>query len=248
MSYDFRLYLPKEGKTHLEIATTEEEAIGITDPVPEKEARKKRVASSLAAINHSFKPFSFGFKEIAQFDGITIEEAKKKYRHIEMNGPEDGNGIQILLEDDRASITVPYFHKGEIARRIFKEIWRYLEIMQREGGYFIYDPQIMQIIKLEDGFDSSLACYQKVSGDSIIVKNLEQPTSSNNTEDIVGSVEFSVQYIVALTKKVPHIEDMDLFKRKVRCSFCNSTVEPINAYKESKGLVCPNCGKWWIRQ
>jgi hypothetical protein len=33
------------------------------------------------------------------------------------------------------------------------------------------------------------------SGDSIILRNLEQHTSSNNTEDIVGSVEFSAQFI-----------------------------------------------------
>ena len=70
------------------------------------------------------------------FENITVEDAKKKYRHIELNGPtEETNGIQITLFDDEASVTVPFWHQGAAARRVFEEIWSYVEIIEREGGF-----------------------------------------------------------------------------------------------------------------
>jgi hypothetical protein len=41
-------------------------------------------------------------------EGITEDEARVRFRHIELNGADDGNGIQITLSDDTADITVPY--------------------------------------------------------------------------------------------------------------------------------------------
>jgi hypothetical protein len=165
MSYDFRLCLPKDGKSLEEIATTDVEEENITDPVSDKEERKRRIAAALIGKNPALEPFAFGFEEIAKFEKITIEEAKKKHRHVELNGPDNGNGIQIMLFDDEASVTVPYWHQGVAARRVFEEMWSYLEIMQREGGFFTYDPQIERVIHLNADFNASLACYQKVSGD-----------------------------------------------------------------------------------
>ena len=38
--------------------------------------------------------FKFGFEEIAKFENISVEEAKVRFRHIELNGPEDGPGFR----------------------------------------------------------------------------------------------------------------------------------------------------------
>ena len=72
---------------------------------------------------------------------------------IELNGPaEESNGIQITLFDDEASVTVPFWHHGAAARRVFEEIWTYLQIMEREGGFFTYDPQIDRVARPAKGF------------------------------------------------------------------------------------------------
>ena len=165
MSYDFRLCLPQAGRSREEIATADEEDLGITDPVPAKEERKQRISAALTARNPALEPFTFGFDEIADLEKITVEEAKKKYRHIEMNGPEGSNGIQITLFDDEASVTVPYWHQGAAARQVFEEIWSYLEIIEREGGFFTYDPQIERVLDLQKDFEASLSCYDRVSRD-----------------------------------------------------------------------------------
>jgi len=165
MSYDFRLCLPQTGRSPEETAIGDVEDLGITDPVPEKEERKRRVAAALRARNPTLEPFAFGFEEIARFEKITVEEAKKKHRHIELNNPEPSNGIQIMLFDDEASVTVPYCHQGTAARQIFEEIWSYLEIIEREAGFFTYDPQIVRVLCLENDFEASLGYYEGVSRD-----------------------------------------------------------------------------------
>lgn len=163
MSYDFRLCLPQAGRSREEIATADVEDAGITDPVPAKEERKRCVASALTARNPTLEPFAFGFEEIAKLEKITVEEAQKKYRHIELNGPDGSNGIQITLFDDEASVTVPYWHQGPAARKVFEEIWSYLEIIEREGGLFTYDPQIELVLDLKKDFEAALSCYDRVS-------------------------------------------------------------------------------------
>ena len=164
MSYDFRLCLPQAGRSREEIATADEEDLGISDPVPAKEERKQRVSAALIARNPALEPFAFGFNEISKFQNISVDDAKKMYRHIELNGPTEGsNGIQITLFDDEASVTVPFWHHGAAARRVFEEIWSYLEIIEREGGFFTYDPQVERVLDLQKDFEASLSCYDDAS-------------------------------------------------------------------------------------
>lgn len=163
MSYDFRLCLPRPGRSRAEIATADADDVGITEPVPVNEERKRRVAQALITRNPAFRPFAFGFEEISKLEKITVEEARKKYRHIELNGAEGGNGIQVMLFDYEAAVTVPYWHQDAKARRVFEEIWNYLEIIQREGGFFAYDPQIERVLDLPVDFEASIASYQQVS-------------------------------------------------------------------------------------
>jgi len=49
-------------------------------------------------------------------------------------------------------VTVPFWHHGAAARRVFEEIWTYLQIMEREGGFFTYDPQIDRVARPAKGF------------------------------------------------------------------------------------------------
>jgi hypothetical protein len=166
MSYDFRLFLPQPGVDPLVTAQEEPdeetEEINPGPPVPAKEARKQSIAAALMKANPALTVFQFGFDEIARFQGITVEEARVRFRHVELNGPDDGNGIQITLFDDGASVTVPYWHKDEKARAVFTEIWEYLEVIQSVAGYQIYDPQIERIIDLASDLEDAVECYTDV--------------------------------------------------------------------------------------
>lgn len=160
MSYDFRLFKRKAGEDVLVTARADSDGFPTTPPDPQKEALKRRVADALIAHNPKLEIFQFGYDGIARHERISVEEARRKYRHLELNGPsEDAKGIQITLFDDEASVTVPFWYDGDKAVDTFREIWRYFEIINRETRYLIYDPQIDRVFEPSTGFDDALACY-----------------------------------------------------------------------------------------
>jgi hypothetical protein len=166
MSYVFRLFLQQPGVDPLVMAQIEpdeeSDEINPGPPVPAKELRKKLIADGLMKADPSLEVFQFGFEEIAKLQNISVDEAKLRFRHMELNGREDGPGIQITLLDDGASLTVPYWHKDKKAKAVFAQIWGYLKIMQRVGGYQIYDPQMECIVKLASDLEKATKCYTDV--------------------------------------------------------------------------------------
>ena len=167
MSYDLYLLRPEAGVDPLDtvekLFSEESEEINPGLPQPEKEKRKRDLADALIKLNPEREVFPFGFKEIAEMEGISKEEARIKYRHLELNGAEDGNGIQITLYDDSASITVPYWHVGEKARGTFKEVWSYLMLLEKEGGFVTYDPQLEKILSLSTDMPAVLEVYESIT-------------------------------------------------------------------------------------
>jgi len=176
MSYDFRLFRPKAGEDPLVTARQDSGDFPDSPPDKQKEAQKRQVAEALIAHNPNLEVFQFGYDEIAELEKISPSEARLKYRHLELNGPEDGNGIQITLFDDEASVTVPYWHEGEKASDTFSEIWGYLEIIHREAGYLVYDPQLDRLLDTPADYDAALARYTGV------VRKLRKATSSTDTK------------------------------------------------------------------
>lgn len=164
MSYDFTLFQRRDGEDPNVTARQVGEELGSTPLDATKEARKRRIADALIAHNPKLTVFEFGYEEIAKQEKISVEEARLRYRHLELNGPEeDRRGIQITLFDDGASVTVAYWHGGEAASDAFREIWGYLEIVSRESGYLIYDPQTDRVVDLASGFEDALARYSQVA-------------------------------------------------------------------------------------
>src|ERR1700683_2558003 len=153
MSYDFRLFLPQPGVDPLVTAQEDIDELNSGPPVPAKEARKHSIAAELMKANPALEGFAFEFDQLAKSEGISVEEAKARFRHIELNGSENGNGIQITLFDDEASLTVPYSHTGPQASAVFSEIWQYLGVIQKVAGYQVYDPQLGCIVDLAEDRD-----------------------------------------------------------------------------------------------
>lgn len=160
MSYDFRLCLPQPGRTREEIATADSDDSEADEPLPANEERNQRVARALIARNPALKPFP-DFEAITKLRKVTPEEARKEDGVVELDGGEHSNGIQITLFGNEAGLTVPYWHQATQARRVFEEIWSYLEIIQREGGFFVYDPQLGRVLDLSGDFEAALASYQR---------------------------------------------------------------------------------------
>ena len=72
------------------------------------------------------------------------------------------NGIQIVLGDDGVDVAVPYWHQPPEAAAVFDEIWGYLQALERDGGFAVYDPQLDRILNLAADRPAVLDCYARV--------------------------------------------------------------------------------------
>jgi len=164
MSYDINLVRIPRGAdpqtiVDASIVMDEDAELNPGEPDPAKEQTKRRLAAALQAINPVLQAFPFDYSDLARIQKVTEEEARRRFRHIELNGPQDGNGIQITLLDDTATITVPYWHQVERAQQAWREIWSYLEVMEGEGGFHAYDPQLERVLSLRTDFQRVLTKY-----------------------------------------------------------------------------------------
>jgi len=168
MSYDFYLVPRESAKDPLEAVRAimeDRDADATPGPAgPFKEARKRRVAETLQTADPSIRSFPFDHAEIAKVTGQSIEQAKRNFRHIELNGPDGSSGIQITLFDDYATLTIPYWHTGVDANMVFPDVWKKLQLMQRVGVYVVYDAQVDRVLDLEIDRVPITGVHGKVSG------------------------------------------------------------------------------------
>jgi hypothetical protein len=158
MSYDFHLFRRVAGEDPLTTAQAESEDEDSKPRDPDAERIKKTVADALVAQHPRL--CKFDYEKIARLHHISAAEAWRRYRHIELNGPAYGHGIQITLFDHRASIRLPYWHADPVvAKAAMAEVWGYLQTLCREGGFLAYDPQLGRLLVLSHGYVDAIASY-----------------------------------------------------------------------------------------
>jgi hypothetical protein len=106
---------------------------------PATESRKRKLADLLLRMKPVFREFSIRFDEIAEFENITVEEARRKYRYIEINGP----GIQFTIFDRYIRVSVYWGTGAEELDAIFAAL-------SAEGEFVVFDPQAERIIDLRE--------------------------------------------------------------------------------------------------
>jgi hypothetical protein len=163
MGYDFYSFRVPAGEDPMTIADRllgeDEGELAPHASSPEIEAKKEAMANAILEKNPQMTRFQLRHDEIAKMENTSIDEARRKYRYIEINPPDDGNGVQVHLYDAYATVSVPYWHQGEQAAAVFREIWGHLETLGREGGYETYDPQLGRVLDLERDFSLVVQCY-----------------------------------------------------------------------------------------
>lgn len=110
----------------------------------------------------SLQPFPFDYQQIAAVENVDETEARRRWRHIELN--EDEFGLQLMLEDETASAALPYWHVGQKAQAALRAMFGCVAVLQNEAGYFIYDPQLDRVMDLasEGDFSAALDRYLSV--------------------------------------------------------------------------------------
>lgn len=134
MSYDIYCYKSQSGTPDLEeaqeIIEFDEEEDGPLESDPETQLK---IAKALLA----FDPLL----ECAEFEGISSEEVRKKFDHIELNSREGELAIQLTIFSNNVAIAIPYWYTGENEITVFKKAAAYTKVIRQTAGYFVYDPQ-----------------------------------------------------------------------------------------------------------
>jgi hypothetical protein len=168
VSYDFYLFRPSaEGdlmpqpKPH-DLDHYEDFHPGPIDPAAE--ARNQAILQALRSANARLEQFIFDYEKLAEADRITVDDARCRYRHIELDSLEDdGPHIQLILWDVTATLTLPHRLHGETAQRVWTKAWGYLRIVERVGQYRTYDTELGRVLDLDSDFGEVLAFYLRGS-------------------------------------------------------------------------------------
>jgi hypothetical protein len=163
MSYGFDLFTPRPGVDPVEMFERDEVETERGPRDPEIEAKKKKVADVLIARDARLQVFQPDFNKIAKLHKISPAEAYDRMRHLEINdAAQKTSGIQIMLFDDGAGLSIPYWHKRDEAERVLRQAWDYLDIICRECGYEVYDPQLGRVID-SNALDDVLWTYASMT-------------------------------------------------------------------------------------
>ena len=145
MSYDLYLVRVPAGASDDDVAAialaAAESDFPAGPPDPAVEARKRALADALCAADPTLTAATLDHEAIAGLEGITVEEARRRYRHIEVYGPPDGHGILVTLHDDWASLEMPYRGRAGTDDADLARLMQYVQVLTRIGGFVAFDPQ-----------------------------------------------------------------------------------------------------------
>jgi len=145
MSYDLHLFRPTPGLDAVEEALSLMEE---GDPGPADfaaEGWRRETADSLRAAIPALEEVEFDFGGIAEVEGTTPEEARRRWSHVELHTPGGDSGMQVALRDWRADVALPYWHDGAAAEAAWREVWTVVGVLGARG-LSAFDPQLGRIL------------------------------------------------------------------------------------------------------
>lgn len=134
MSYDLCLLkVPPEAK--FDDALRQMDEVLTNEGVGTKECDPQRMARLLMNLEPRYEPFEKDYDEIANFEDLTVEEARKRYNSIEVNGEADGKPMaQFIIYENHVDV---HRYSGTTEA----ELNKYLQALCAETGYAVLDPQ-----------------------------------------------------------------------------------------------------------
>jgi hypothetical protein len=184
MSYDIELFPLEPGLTPMasflrrqereervtafDVDDVEAVAVAVNPGIatPESEARKEATVQALRQVDPTLTLSPKNYRAIAAFERVSVEEAARRHRDIELNqpGPPEGMGVQITLLDDSARVSLPYWYRGDAARRAFGIVSRHARAISETAGYVAYDPQLGRVLASEQDVVEAIAKYEATTG------------------------------------------------------------------------------------
>jgi hypothetical protein len=194
VSYD--LYaLPVPAGTDVETAWEELMDAQEEEDSPELSDDAARAIDELAALLTplGLERFEFDHHAISRDDGITEEEARRRYRYAELNSPDDDLPLQITLDGSGAAANIPYWHDDERARRTYALLFDAFRLVCERTGWRVYDPQLERELDLETDLDDVLGMHGEGVTQVREITEIVDSTDEDELDDVLRSRGFSVE-------------------------------------------------------
>jgi hypothetical protein len=117
-------------------------------PDPGAERRKRALVEALLAECPELQGGEVDYASIARAFNISEDEARQRYRWWHLVGPDEGAGIEITVYDSFVAIDMASAGGTD---EDWEDIWHYLAILVREGGFVVWDPQGPNVVDVTAG-------------------------------------------------------------------------------------------------
>src|SRR5688572_4242307 len=114
---------------------------------PEAQRRKRALTDALIAAYPEVEGGEPDYAMLAAALRITEDEARREHHDWEVDGPHDGARIQITLYDTWIHISM----QSTGLDGDWEELWGYLEVLVREGGFVVFDPSAGDVVDVSAG-------------------------------------------------------------------------------------------------
>jgi len=153
MSYDFTLFRPKSGVSLEDsvAALHNEQEMEAKEGKPLEPSAKGRMDALVAALL------------AATPDLEVADHTADALGYIELNRKGNQNGIQITVHANSANISVPYWHTKTEAAGVMREIFGYLKVLEKDGGFRTHDPQLGRVLDVDKDVDEALSAYSSTA-------------------------------------------------------------------------------------
>ena len=153
MSYSLILVRVPPGASEDEIerlvtaATDAEDSRAPGPPDPEVERGKRALVDALLEACPELEVCELDHAALAKAERITEEEARQRFNWWRVVGPEEGAGFEIAVYDTFVTVEMATGGTDED----WDDLWRYLEILVKEGGFVVWDLQAPGVLDLAAG-------------------------------------------------------------------------------------------------
>lgn len=164
MSYDFALFAIDGDPIGEYLHFSEVGSVDDPNPgpvLPSCEVAKRKLTDSLRIKQPLLEEFVFDHHGLAESHQINQAEARRRWRHIELNL--ESVGLQITLFDGWATVTLAYWHDGDEARDALNLAWDCLKTISGETGYGVYDPQLGRVLDLNADLAPVVEFYSRTT-------------------------------------------------------------------------------------
>ena len=91
---------------------------------------------------------------------VEITEHERESRELSQSG----TGIDLSVFGDEVTITVPYWHAGDEAAKVLRDVFALAAVVEKETGLTAYDPQVERPVA-ETPPQEAVLVMSRVTGD-----------------------------------------------------------------------------------